>query len=292
MPPRNAPKGLPTTQDRADAAAARYTDPAAGLASTWDGAEVDAPAIRYPWIMLDPAGRFLFPTDPDADPVVAGVGGLLPSVSYGRDRKPYGGASVLRIVPLARRSRLVSEDGRAFASWDEATRANAGSVRGHTQVAAVLLQADEAWTAPGGDVDPVVVTLTARGVQGQALAKVLGFVAERLGAPASAELRRPIPPAAFAVSVGFGVAVTVGDYGYTFAPVGLTNPIARAKEWRPYLAQVPNVRALYDDARTWAAQWSPEALRATRERAQASATTDNGYPSDDYAPTPTDGDAW
>jgi len=294
MPPRNAPKGIPTTQDRADAAAAaaaRYTDPAASLASTWDGAEVETPAIRYPWIMLDPVGRFLLPTDADADPVVAGVGHLLPTTSYGRDRKPYGAAELLRIVPLARRSRLLADDGRAFATFEEGARANAGKLRGHTQVAAVLLAADSACSAPA-DADPVVVTLTARGVQSQALARILPTVTERLCSAASSELRRPIPPAAFRVAIGFGPSVTVGDYGYTFAPVGVNDPIGRVRAWREHLANVANVRALYDDARTWAGQWSPEALRSARARVEASSTEATPYPADEYAPTPTDGDAW
>lgn len=243
--------------------------------AAWEGAHVEQPPIRYPWVAIDPAGRFLFPTDADADPIVSGIGQLLAPTTYGRDRKPYGAASTLRVVLLARRSRFVDAEGRAYASWEEARTAGA-VVRGHTQVAAALLGCANgdapAWKATGDDLGPVVVTLTARGVQGQAIARLLQVAAERVSAPASAELRRALPVAAFAVTLGFGEPTTVGDYGYTFHPVSVVSPSQRVREWRPAAeeaARVPGLRAAYDDALTWAGQWSPDALRASRERAAA-----------------------
>lgn len=263
----------------------------------WDGANVEAPTIRYPWVAINPDGAFLFPADADADPVTAGIAGLLTSTTYGRDRKPYGSCASLRLVLLARRTRFVDDAGRAWATWDEARTAGA-VVRGHTQVAAVLLSAHAAnhaggaplWSAPG-DADPVIVTLTARGVQGMALARLVPTVAERLAGPASSELRRPLPVSAFAVHVGFGTPTTVGDYGYTFAPVQPLDPALRVRDWRAYTSAasaVPGIRAAYDDAQTWAAQWSPDALRSSRERAAAvaepSPTTTGNEANDDGVP--------
>jgi hypothetical protein len=267
--------------------------PAPDPLAVWEGAHVEAPPIRYPWIMLDPDGQFLFPSDADADPVISGIAHLLTSTTYGRDRKPYGACASLGCILLARRSRMVAEDGRAWATWDE-SRAAGAVVRGHSQVAAVILSACDArgavlWSAPP-DAPPVIATLTARGVQGQAVARLLPAVSERLAAQASSDLRRPLPPAAFSVRVGFGAQQTVGDYGYTFRPVGLLDPAARIREWRPYASgasAVPGIRAAYDDAQAWALQWSSEALRSSRERAAVVAE-----PAPHAAPEGYEGDAW